>query len=332
MECIYVKEEVIDESECETHPVTDTGDEGSLTVGENVKEEIDLHEELGMDLKRETLFEEGAIGDYNEGEASFSVKRCKQDLKSVVKNEVVPTVANLDRDITIKGKIFYCNECEYKTKQKIHLEEHMRKHTKDLFHCSECRFETHLKSSLLRHKRNKHETDPSIFFYCNGCEFKTKYKFRLEEHKRKHTNDLFQCSECDFNTHAKLYLVQHERNKHETDLNALFYCDECEFKTMQKIHLEDHKRKHTNDLFHCSECRFETHLKSSLVRHNRNKHETDPSIFFDCVECEFKTKYKRNLKEHKGKHTNDLFQCTECDFRTHAKRNLIRHKRNKHEN
>ena len=61
MECIYVKEEVIDENELETHPVKDTGDGEGLNDGGNVKEEIDLHDEIEMDFSRETLFGEDAV-------------------------------------------------------------------------------------------------------------------------------------------------------------------------------------------------------------------------------------------------------------------------------
>ena len=140
MECIYIKEEVIDENEFETHPVTNTGDWGGLPVGVNVKEKIDFHEELEMDLKRETFAKKYAIGDKDEGEVSYSKERFKQDSKPNVENKDVPLVAQRDRDMSIEDEIFRCDECEYKTKRKFRLEEHRRKHINDLFQCSECNF------------------------------------------------------------------------------------------------------------------------------------------------------------------------------------------------
>ena len=63
MEFIYVEEKVIDESEFETHPVTDPVDGEGLTFGGDVKEEIDFDTELGMNSRRDIFDGESAIED-----------------------------------------------------------------------------------------------------------------------------------------------------------------------------------------------------------------------------------------------------------------------------
>ena len=58
MDFIHVKEEIIDNNEFETHPVTNTGDWGGLPVGGNVKKKIELDEELEMEEWEEMDLEE----------------------------------------------------------------------------------------------------------------------------------------------------------------------------------------------------------------------------------------------------------------------------------
>ena len=122
MEYIFVKEEVIDEKEFETHPVSDTG------VGENVKEEIDFEEELEMDLKRETFVNKDAIEEKMEIDEFYQGKGFYRDFEQKVTNEENPAVVRHVRDINMNDKIFHCNECEFKTKWKISLRDHKRKH------------------------------------------------------------------------------------------------------------------------------------------------------------------------------------------------------------
>ena len=103
MDCIYVKEEVIDENEFETHPLTDTGDGKGLIVGENVKKEIDFDEALEMDSRRDSFGGEGAIEDEKKK------ARYHQDLELVVKKESASTAVHHVRNIKKEDKRFHCD-------------------------------------------------------------------------------------------------------------------------------------------------------------------------------------------------------------------------------
>ena len=75
MECIYVKEEIIDETKFGSHSVTNIGDEE-----ENVKEEIYI-EEFETYLKKEIFDRESINGDefMKEGLKFLSEESYKQD-------------------------------------------------------------------------------------------------------------------------------------------------------------------------------------------------------------------------------------------------------------
>ena len=125
--------------------------------------------------------------------------------------------ANLHND----SKTFNCAypECEYKTKHKRVLKEHVNfKHEQsEIYSCDICDFETYVKSSLRRHFRVAHEKRITKNFACPKCDFVTNSRTRLQNHiNGNHTkNILYKCEQCVYATFHSESLKTHINTRHK---------------------------------------------------------------------------------------------------------------------
>lgn len=218
---------------------------------------------------------------------------------------------------------FSCNDCEYKTKYKLHLADHVQaKHLpldSNLNKCGRCGKNFSWRSSLLKHSRRCGQVDAKkslIRYSCDHCAYETYYKSSLPDHIRsKHlprTFELNKCSKC-----AKMFARRSNLRKHskfcgltrDVKLSLMrLSCHHCEYKTDEKPHLYSHiVRKHlppdpdkTNV---CTKCGKNCSSRSSLARHLKVCGPSDPESlsklnYFHCDHCEYKTVYKHNLAYH----------------------------------
>ena len=110
-----------------------------------------------------------------------------------------------------------CNECEkhfslldYLMRHKENM--HVKKET---FKCGQCEFETKTKQGLKNHMNAVHE---KIKYECKSCSFKTGWYSHLGRHERmNHENKTFRyysCSQCDYRGNAEERLRYHMKTQH----------------------------------------------------------------------------------------------------------------------
>ena len=133
-------------------------------------------------------------------------------------------------------KELFCDKCDYSTKIKRYLNEHMKKQhseggtqkvDKDLF-CEFCSFTTKYHQSLEDHIDRKHR---NIEYKCDheDCEFATNSKRKLCDHKAEHKGEMFPCPTCGKCFPSKKKLKYHLNNSHKPQIER--QCEYCEYKT-----------------------------------------------------------------------------------------------------
>ena len=136
-----------------------------------------------------------------------------------------------------------CSKCDYKARQKVHLDVHLVKHSQEKpFKCDLCEFATTSKFNITRHKANLHSKDKP--YTCKSCEKSFIQEQFLIRHTRIHTGE------------------------------KPYKCDACPFKAALKGDVKTHKKyKHSNERPHqCQFCSYASAINSELKRHVRKKH------------------------------------------------------------
>ena len=128
--------------------------------------------------------------------------------------------------------------------------------------CTECNFTTKYKQSLKEHIQSFHVNQDSINKECLECKktfiskrgYTQHMKAIHEKSSRKRSaelqhGELHLCSECGYSTKIRSYLSKHFRAKHR---KGCFICDSCGNKYRSKELLNRHnKEKHSGIIFNC---------------------------------------------------------------------------------
>ena len=122
----------------------------------------------------------------------------------------------------------------------------MRSHTKFVhrkqfledIYCNECNFQTKSKNTLYQHMKLVH-SEQRTKYNCQMCTFQTKYKNALRNHmKYVHGGKQYHCDTCELSFKSKGALVQHKKSKH---LNEKHSCILCNFQTSDAYIKTAHK-------------------------------------------------------------------------------------------
>ncbi|KAG5893311.1 hypothetical protein JTB14_000271 [Gonioctena quinquepunctata] len=235
-------------------------------------------------------------------------------------------------------KTFKCDKCDFETKQKRFLREHLRGHEPleqpTVYTCEECGFKTTYKNGMVKHGLVHKKPEEIDMHCCLQCEYKAKRSRDLKQHVYTiHTDDvkIHQCDMCSYKTKYKSGLSSHKKLQHKNpDEIRIFRCTSCPFITKYKssflVHEEAfHKKFDEEALLKCSECDYKTKRRDCLQKH-RVRHETNFETF-KCNNCSFESKYKRALQRHLTTHRKkELMRCGKCDFTTTWKGSLKKHK------
>ena len=133
-------------------------------------------------------------------------------------------------------KMLFCDKCDYSTKIRRYLNEHVKKQhsegdtgrlEKELF-CEFCSFTTKYHQSLQDHIDRKHR---NIEYKCDHehCNFATNSKRKLCDHKAEHKGELFPCPTCGKAFPSKKKLKYHLNNSHKPQIER--QCEFCDYKT-----------------------------------------------------------------------------------------------------
>ena len=100
--------------------------------------------------------------------------------KYILKTIIVILILPRPLYLTMVLKNQLCSQCEYKTRNKSHLQNHIKSvHEGQKFPCTQCRSIFSQKAGLQTHIKSVHEGQK---FTCHQCEFKASQKGHLQRH------------------------------------------------------------------------------------------------------------------------------------------------------
>ena len=241
-----------------------------------------------------------------------------------------------------------CEFCDYKTKRRVHIRRHMRKHTGERpFKCEKCGDNFSCNSGLTQHTKRMH-TD-RLEFMCNVCGKAFKAGSDLRQHEVRHNENRPKPFSCEICNHK--FLSKKDSERHKTvhyPPSKWFHCpeDECSSKFKTAHHLKRHGKVHTTQArnfecpqcgkkfvesynvkqhiqlvhdklrkFNCNFCSAEFYKKCDLEHHNEIQHSAPLGRRFQCKICEKSYPHTRAMKIHMHNvHLKEAkFKCEVCD-------------------
>ena len=148
----------------------------------------------------------------------------------------------------------------------------------EFHHCNDCEFFTKFRSNLDQHIRFIHAPQ-DMLFTCNQCDFTTVYKRNFHVHITLHRDQQkYQCDQCDFKTTYKRNLNAHVKVIHsgESSSEQVFICNLCNFKTNYSRSLKRHNEKmhelkhNKKQIYFCDRCEYHSFSEDALEVHKQN--------------------------------------------------------------
>ncbi|KAL4707517.1 hypothetical protein ACJJTC_000269 [Scirpophaga incertulas] len=158
------------------------------------------------------------------------------------------------------------------------LQNHIKNMHKMIQQCDYCEFKTKSKTSMTQHML-RHKNATTLHCEFPGCRYKSYYELAMQKHKQKHKElgVKLQCTKCPFQSMNK-YILKYHEEAHVTGKKK-YTCDQCNYATILPANLVQHKYKHsTEKRFKCEVCPFATKYNTSLRFHVKNKHCDLPSF------------------------------------------------------
>ena len=237
-----------------------------------------------------------------------------------------------------------CEYCEYSTKIKENLRQHIiSKHTSsDHFEsCQFCDFTTKLMGSLRSHMRKVHK------FICKPCVWEFPEEVDLAKHLDRHQEEGILCERCPFLAQNIDELKSHTTTLHEFQLvtkmththrpTCRLTCESCQYQFPSLQLLDQHKSCHTaNGFISCHVCghvfkEMKELLYHAVVQHGfvidaKLKKTRSFKPKFCCSSCKYEFKSGMELQIHCDQHRLDgSLNCTHCAFTSPSMPGMINH-------
>ncbi|KAB7501335.1 Zinc finger protein, partial [Armadillidium nasatum] len=218
-------------------------------------------------------------------------------------------------------EILYCSHCDFKTRKKNLLRNHIFRDHDMVYSCAECSHsflsEYELEKHILSHKE----------YRCRKCDYTSHSKYRLAKHESSHKRT-FLCDKCIFSCSSEEELLRHNIKLHPKK-EQLLKCRYCSFTCKKRNDLDDHNLSHSEvGTFRCRYCAFATNNELELPEHNLTHFKRG---MFRCSKCNYKSTIKASVKQHELSHLNTkMFKCSHCNYATNYKGNLRTHEINNH--
>ena len=298
-------------------------------AGINLEEKLEAEREdnskiVHLQSKLETLLEKG----YDVKKRRYKVRKDKG-----VKN---PNKGNPKSPSSYSNVFKKCVLCEYKTKSRVHMTRHMRKHTGEKpFHCKECEDSFSCSSGLTQHTKRKHTDE--MEFVCNVCGKPFKAASDLRQHEFRHIENKprpFSCEICNHKFTCKANFERHKLVHFPPSKWFECYYDKCSKKFKTPSHQRRHIKLHVNPdkKFWCPQCGIKFVESYNVKQHVQLVHEKVKK--FVCNLCSEDFSKKCDFDHHKEtRHSHGLeesFQCNVCDKFYPHRRALKNHIHNVH--
>ncbi|XP_060517201.1 zinc finger protein 271-like [Cylas formicarius] len=306
-------------------------------------------------------------------EASNHEWNLKQNAHSIVEKELTPqfrekykclvccmSFSNKSKFLSHQkthddSKPFKCVQCFQSFLKEVHLNVHLRSHTKNeekKFDCKICGqhfiFEYLLKQhefkhsdvkphpcpkcdkgcltseSLRRHMKVHDEDYSKKVHICTDCKKEFLYPSALMEHMKLHTGEKpYLCPSCGKGFRQIGTLHYHQRT--HTGYKP-FKCGECQESFMSQSRLKVHIRKHTNERpYVCDVCGMAFRQSADLKSHGRT-HSGEKSVV--CPLCGKRMSKTGQLTVHLRSHTGEKpYSCTTCSRAFTTRTLLTKHER-----
>ncbi|RXG61069.1 Zinc finger protein, partial [Armadillidium vulgare] len=271
--------------------------------------------------KRSKQFDKIAIDDpSDEGHIKISGKQKREDSDFEGESVDVAEVDTLNSDESRRKKWFNCPDCSYVSCNSSSFVFHCLNHIKGkLFQCEHCDFKTNYRHTIKKHNLKCKKNQENSYSECFNIAIDENVNYHLLSlseiinlicYKEKlldinptglSTNEVLKCLECEFETGNTKIL-----NLHSQIHLGVKKCTECNFESADTETFKDH-----------------------LIDHFKHKNVNEENMF-KCCDCSYETKYKTSFDAHCAKHKNiKLFKCDDCDFVSNYKRHLVSHKLNR---
>ena len=247
--------------------------------------------------------------------------------------------------------IYYCDECDFRSKTPGSLKFHKLTHKTDVLQCDKC--EKVFKHALSLYKHDLHIHQKVKPFKCDVCDYTCSTLHSLQSHQQVHTFVFYRCDTCGKIIKRLQNLKKHMRLKHKTNPNKYYpqmadkdigqllskscICVVCnqEFKTkhLLMIHMQTHKRT-------CPKCERTFSSAGTLKKHMNTHSDEGQSRPYKCRECEKAYTENSNLNRHMAlvhhmdAHTDThseskSFTCDCCNKGFASEFHLRKHKYNR---
>ncbi|XP_066277731.1 zinc finger protein 93-like [Branchiostoma lanceolatum] len=221
------------------------------------------------------------------------------------------------------------NEGQYRCKFAPRDEDQKPREKILLYHCDQCEYATNRKDHLDCHaKVHKDKPDGAHIYKCEQCTYVTGKRFLLNKHLKGHSAvKKYMCEMCGGTFDRK---VNYEAHKRTHTGEKPYKCPKCDYASSQKTHLNRHLRMHNGFRpFKCEKCSYAAANQHEIVRHVRQVHlKIKP---FQCPYCAYATADRSNYTKHVAMHTNPRpFTCPACVYTASKKCNLYYHMKSKH--
>lgn len=263
---------------------------------------------------------------------------------------------------SIKGNAFSygrtwckCLHCDYKTRSKNLLINHMTNKHRDLLelHASltvddsswssetpqtsrkrvmrmsayDALCSNNYHSKHLRRPRKLEKQDVPGVYPCHVCGKMFSRLRYLRKHTETHrTERHFVCDVCGKSFKSRTYLTVHKRVHRE----KLFHCNQCEFTSCINAAIHAHRQVHSQGSVLCDTCGYAYTDKATLNKHKR-VHDLTRPYACNFPGCTWRFKTETMCRAHIRAHTTEgKFKCSFCGYVFRHKHHLQRHESNMH--
>ena len=264
---------------------------------------------------------------------------------------------NLRKHIKLEHPIFkkdpnlkdqQCPDCDYKTTDRCHLNEHIKavhKKIKD-FLCEQCSYATSRKSNLIKHINNQHVGNPEErvkMLSCPKCSDRFPGQVKLNEHVANTHPEVkrLSCHLCTFQTKDSSHLKRHIKAIHDKVKDHK--CPHCEdvfsdksnlLKHIKAVHLKLKNINHKPKSKQTATFSKTTNAPAiSITGYNQIRNDISSQREQSCLQCRFQTNSEELMDKHVKEEHEKIknIACQQCSYATWTNYNLDRHVKRCHE-